>query len=72
MEPNVFNQCPIDIFRVERQGVIWLESAPTLEDAQARIEEFGIRQSGDFLVLNQVTGNIFMFNTDLASAASAR
>jgi hypothetical protein len=66
----VFNQCPIDIFRIERHGVLWLESAATLEDAKARIAEFGRRRSGDYLVLNQLTGNKFTFNTDRLSAAS--
>ena len=67
----MFNQCPIDIFRIESHGVLWLESAATLEDAKARIAEFGRRQSGDYLVLNQLTGNKFTFNTDHLSAASA-
>jgi hypothetical protein len=33
------NQSPIDIFRVERQGVLWVESAATLRDANERIHE---------------------------------
>jgi len=67
----MFNQSPIDIFRIERHGVLWLESAATLEDAKARIAEFGRRHSGDYLVLNQLTGNKFTFNTDRLSVASA-
>jgi hypothetical protein len=66
----VFNQCPIDIFRIEHQGVRWLESAATLEDAKARIQQFAERHSGEYLVLNQLTGNKFTFNTSRASAVS--
>lgn len=67
----MFNQRQIDIFRIERHGVLWLESAATLDDAKARIAEFGLRQSGDYLVMNQLTGNKFTFNTDRLSVASA-
>jgi hypothetical protein len=65
----VVSQCPIDIFRVEHQGVLWLESAASLEEAKTRIEEFGKRQSGDYLVVNQLTGNKFTFNTGRPSAS---
>jgi hypothetical protein len=67
----VSNQCPIDIFRIEHHGVLWLESAATLDDAKTRIAEFGTRHSGDYLVLNQLTGNKFTFNSNRLSAASA-
>jgi hypothetical protein len=69
-ELNVFNQCPIDIFRIEHLGVRWLESAATLEDAKARIQQFAERHSGQYLVVNQLTGNKFVFTAGRASAAS--
>jgi hypothetical protein len=37
------------IFRIETEGVLWLESAATLEGA--------VRSPGEYLLLNQVTGN---------------
>jgi hypothetical protein len=58
----MINQTPLDIFRVERQGVLWMESAATLEDAKARIQQVAARESGTYLVLNQVTGDRFVFN----------
>jgi hypothetical protein len=67
----VFSQCPIDIFRVEHHGVRWLESAASLEDAKARVQLFGQRHSGEYLVLNQLTGNKFTFTAGREAAASA-
>ena len=65
------NHCPIDIFRVEHRGVRWLGSAASLEDAKARIQQLGDRHSGEYLVLNQLTGNKFTFSAGHSSAASA-
>jgi hypothetical protein len=49
---------PFDIFEAEIGGtVVWLGSAITLEDAKARIEKVAVRTSGEYLVLNQRTGN---------------
>ena len=49
---------PFDIFETEKGGtVVWLGSAITLEDAKARIEKVAERTSGEYLVLNQKTGN---------------
>jgi hypothetical protein len=64
-------QRPLDIFRVEHQGVLWMESAATLEDAKLRIQQLGMREAGEYLVLNHLTGNKFTFNTELESAVSA-
>jgi hypothetical protein len=72
MEATVSNQSPLDIFRVERHGVLWVESAPTLEDAKARIQQLADRESGSYLVLNQRTGDKFVFNPGCTSAESVR
>ena len=66
------NQSPLDIFRVERQGVLWVESAATLEDAKARIQLVAARDSGTYLVLNQITGDKFVFNPGGVPADSVR
>jgi hypothetical protein len=48
---------PFDIFLTQTEGVLWLESAETLEGAKARIQELAARSPGEYLLLNQVTGN---------------
>jgi hypothetical protein len=49
---------PFDIFQTETSGgVRWLEAAATLEDAKARVEELAARSPGEYLLLNQKTGN---------------
>lgn len=48
---------PFDIFQAEADGrVLWIESAETLDDAEARIREYAARRPGEYLVLNQLTG----------------
>ena len=47
----------LDIFRQEGTGVRWLETAATLERAKARIQEFGVRSPGEYLILDHQTGN---------------
>lgn len=61
------NQIPIDIFRVEQTGVLWVESAATLEDAKVRIQQFAARKPGDYIVLNQLTGDKLVLNAISAS-----
>ena len=49
---------PIDIFEMENGGtVVWLGSAITVDDAKNRIRLLTQRTSGEYLVLNQKTGN---------------
>jgi len=48
---------PIDIFQMDSAGVRWLESAPNLEHAKARVKEFAANSPGEFVVLDQKTGN---------------
>lgn len=47
---------PFDIFRTQAQGVLWLESAATLEGAKARVQELAVHGPGEYLLLNQITG----------------
>jgi len=43
----------LDIFRLETCGVLWLESAATLEHAKTRVRELAARAPGEYLVLDQ-------------------
>jgi len=54
-----------DIFRTETEGVLWLESATTLESAKARVEQIAGRSPGEYLLLNQVTGDKVIFRPGL-------
>ena len=47
----------VDIFRVESDGVRWLQSAATLECARVRVEELAMDWPGEYIVLDQTTGN---------------
>jgi len=60
---------PFDIFRTETMGVLWLESAATLEDAKARVQELAVRSPGEYLLLNQVTGNKLTIKLDVVDGA---
>ena len=44
---------PFDIFLVDKNGVLWLQSAASLDDAKSYIEQVGSRTGGEFLVLDQ-------------------
>jgi hypothetical protein len=49
---------PFDIFQAETSGdVLWLESAVTLEEAHARVQELAAHSPGEYLLLNQKTGD---------------
>jgi hypothetical protein len=47
---------PFDIFKVESSGHRWMEAAPDLERAKARVRTLSASSPGEFLILNQVTG----------------
>jgi hypothetical protein len=55
---------PIDIFQLEADGVRWLGAAPTLEVAKTRIKEFALKSPGEYVVLDQRSGNKVVFNSD--------
>ena len=54
----------LDIFRVETSGVMWVESAATLEDAKARVQELAARSPAEYLLLDQTTGNKLVVKPD--------
>jgi hypothetical protein len=55
---------PIDIFQLETAGVRWLEAAPDIERAKARVRELAGNSPGEYLVLNQRTGNKIVIKSD--------
>lgn len=55
---------PIDIFQMDSAGVRWLESAPNLEHAKARVKEFAANSPGEYVVLDQKTGNKVVIRSD--------
>ncbi len=63
---------PIDIFRVEPKGVLWLESSPSIDEARARIQLLGTQNPGEYVLLNQTTGNKLMIKADGINPASCR
>jgi hypothetical protein len=57
-----------DIFRIETNGgVRWHQSAETLDEAKAQIQQLAALSPGQFLVLNQETGNKLIVPADGAS-----
>jgi len=46
-----------DIFRAQADGsVLWRDSAPTLDRANARIRQLAAGSPGDYILVNQQTG----------------
>ena len=62
---------PVDIFRVEPKGVLWLESSTSVEEARARIQLLGTQDPGEYVLLNQTTGNKLIIKADGANSTSA-
>ena len=46
-----------DIFRVEAGGVRWLECVTSLDEATARVRQIAGGAAGEYIVVNQRTGN---------------
>ena len=52
-----------DIFQSEADGdVLWVETAPTMEEAKARIRQRAIHSPGEYIILCHGTGNKFVVN----------
>jgi hypothetical protein len=47
---------PFDIFKVESSGVRWMEAAPNLERAKARVKVLAASSPGEYMIVNQATG----------------
>ncbi len=44
-----------DIFRMAKGEYVWLEATMTLDDAEARVQERGAAEPGEYLIFNQKT-----------------
>jgi hypothetical protein len=61
---------PVDIFRVDAKGALWLESSRSIEEARARIQELGSQTSGEYMLLNQTTGNKLLIKVENSGAGA--
>jgi hypothetical protein len=48
---------PLDLFRIDSGGTLWLDSFPNLEAAIARAKELAVTQPGEYFVFSQTTGH---------------
>jgi hypothetical protein len=55
---------PFDVFRIVDADVHWIGAVPSLEDALARIRESGRTSPGEYLVLDQKSGDRLVFKSD--------
>ncbi|MGB2666289.1 MAG: hypothetical protein WAK48_19960 [Candidatus Acidiferrum sp.] len=49
-----------DIFRIDNNGLTWLELAITLDDAKTRIQQRGAKEPGNYFIFDQGTGDRIM------------
>ena len=53
-----------DIFQVQDSGVLWVGSALTLDEAQEHVRQLAELAPGEYLLLNQNTGNRLVIKVD--------
>jgi len=53
-----------NVFRIEGNGLRWLESASSLTAATARVRELAVYSLRDYLVLDQRTGEKYAIAAD--------
>lgn len=61
---------PVDIFRIDAKGVLWLESSRSVDEATARIKQLGEKAAGEYLLLNHATGNKLTIKVEAIGSAS--
>ena len=44
-----------DIFRMKKDEYVWLEATITIDDAEARLQELGAAEPGEYLIFNEKT-----------------
>jgi hypothetical protein len=65
-----FMIAPFDIFLTEAGGSLrWLEAAETLEAAKARVQELALCSPGEYVLLDQRTGNKIVIKSDAVGGA---
>jgi hypothetical protein len=55
---------PIDIFRIESSGVLWVESATSVACAEARIQQLALSCPAEYIVLEHTTGKRYVIKTE--------
>ena len=53
----------VDIFKSDRRGVLWVGVASDLESAKAHIQALGKSQPGEYLIMDQRTGDKIAVST---------
>jgi hypothetical protein len=49
---------PFDLFMIETSGSFrWVAATSTIEDAKTRVQELAVKTPGEFILLDQRTGN---------------
>jgi hypothetical protein len=47
----------LDIFKIDSGGVLWRGAAESIDAAKARIQKLALSSPGEYLILNQNTGD---------------
>jgi hypothetical protein len=55
---------PLDLFKKDAAGTVWLDSLPSLDAAVARAKELAKSQPGEYFVFSQKTGNKHFIKMD--------
>jgi hypothetical protein len=55
---------PIDIFRIESSGVLWVESATSVAIAEARIQQLALGAPGEYIILEHGSGKKHVINAE--------
>jgi hypothetical protein len=55
---------PIDIFQIDNEGPRWLHAAASIEEAKAHIHQLARAAAGEYLLMNQLTGNKTVLRVD--------
>src|SRR4030088_2008723 len=59
-----------DIFQIESGGSMrWLETLEDMDDAKARIQDLGLLSPGEYIILDQQTGNKLVVTVRAAAEA---
>jgi len=58
-----------DIFQIQDNGVLWVGSALTLDEAQEHLRQIAGFAPGEYLLLNQNTGNRLVIKFDFGYGA---
>lgn len=61
-----------DIFKADAEGsVSWIEAAPDMETAKARVHALTVSSPGEYLVCSQKTGTKLPIKADAAGSPSS-